>query len=231
MAFGAVKGTLSGTGAAIAANNDATGSVSVAVGDLLVCVFGERTTMSVTGVTDNLGHTYTAGTGIDGGNGTGKVFWKIATSSGTLTTMTGAAVGGSGDDYSIVGAVYEGPFAASPLDQNPAANSDTVTPYVCTSSGTLAQADELVLAWMCAGNGFTGAACSGLTVDKQDGTGTGSGSHAAALASVVVSATTAIVPSWTVGAGNGGHALGVITFKKLIGGGGVVTRSFGFIIG
>ena len=186
MAFGGVKGTLSGNALSITNPMNATGSVSVAVGDLLICVVGERTLITTTGVTDNLGHTYTAqDAGIDGGNGTAIAFWKIATSAGTLTTQS-AACTASADDCGIVGAVYEGPYAASPLDKSPAGVSDSLTPWLGPATGVLSQADELALFYFGTGNGATGCVCSAGTVDAQAGTGTGSGTSSIALARLSV---------------------------------------------
>ena len=60
MAFGGLKGTLTGSATSVTANFPNSGSVSVALGDLCVALISLNNTLNGTGVTDNLGNTYTA---------------------------------------------------------------------------------------------------------------------------------------------------------------------------
>ena len=58
MAFGTLKGTLTFASNNTGATNALTGSVSIAVGDLVYVHFAEQTNVTATGATDNLGNTY-----------------------------------------------------------------------------------------------------------------------------------------------------------------------------
>lgn len=145
---GELKGLLTGTGASVTNPSTITGSVAVDVDDLVVVVFGQQTTLTATAVTDNLGNTYSAqNAGTDGGAVTGRMFYALVTVAGTLTSLNVAATA-SANDYAAVAGVFRGPFAASPIDANPANSSGDVTsPFTCPATGTLAQADEVVVAW------------------------------------------------------------------------------------
>src|SRR5258707_148904 len=106
MAFGDVRGTLNGAGVSTTNPSDATGSVSVSVGDLIVAVFGEQVALGVTAATDNLGNTYTAqNAGTDSGASTGRMFYSRATVAGTLTAVH-FAVPATTNNFSCVAAVY-----------------------------------------------------------------------------------------------------------------------------
>lgn len=128
MAFGGVKGTLSGAAAAITNPFSATGSVVVAVGDLIVAVLGERAAaVTVTAVTDNLGNTYTAvNAGTAATSAAGRAFYSIVTTAGTLTSANAAATA-STNDVAFAVVVYEGPYAVSPRDVAPANTTFTAS--------------------------------------------------------------------------------------------------------
>ena len=76
MAFGGLKGTLTGAGNSVTNPSVLSGSVSVAVGDLVFGVFGQQTALTATAtITDNLGNTYAyQNAGTDAGNATGRPF-------------------------------------------------------------------------------------------------------------------------------------------------------------
>jgi|SRR5829696_1365746 len=216
MAFGAVKGTLVGSNASIPNPFVATGSVAVAVGDLIVVLVTERVSLTAGTVTDNLGHTYTAqNAGTDGGNATGKAYWKIATAAGTLTSVS-AATTPSTDDAGIGAVVYEGAFNASPLDASPANVASATAPFTGPATGVLAQADELVVNWWAGTPGVAAPTSSVGTVNVIPGT-TGANSQNGAIASLVVSATTSTQATWTA-SGAASAIEGVMTFKKAAGG-------------
>lgn len=151
-AFGTLitNGTGSATGASIGATNQiningGTG-VAVVVGDLIVCVGAEQTSETWSGATDSLGHTYSA-LNSSGTTVGGQAFYVRVTTPGTLTSVTMNATS-STHDFACCAAAFNGPFVASPLDTNPAnGTADTTDPYTCPLSGTLAQANEMVIAW------------------------------------------------------------------------------------
>jgi len=162
MAFGALKGTFTGTANSITNPFAATGSVAVVVGDAVVAVLGEQIALTVTAVTDNLGNTYVAvNAGTDGGSITGRAFYSRVTVAGTITSLN-ATTTGSTNNVAFVGAAIEGPFMISPLDAAPANNNNTdnASPFTCPATGTLAQANEVVISWMCGQSNATWLATS-----------------------------------------------------------------------
>jgi hypothetical protein len=84
MAFGSLKGTLSGSATSIGTSLAATGSVSVAVGDLVYAVLAEQTTITSTACADNLSNSYTAvSAGLDAGTTvTGRAWYSRVTTRG-----------------------------------------------------------------------------------------------------------------------------------------------------
>lgn len=147
-AFGDLIGTLAGSGVSVTDPSDATGSVVVAVGDLIVAQFAEENDLTVTAVTDNLSNTYTAqNAGTDAGAVTGRVFYSRATNAGTLTAVHFDTTA-SNNNWAAVAAVFAGDFASPPIDANASnSTSDVTSPFTCPATGTLAQADELIVAW------------------------------------------------------------------------------------
>jgi len=218
MAFGDLLGTLGGNASSIGATNDLTGSVAVDIGDLVYVLFGQQTNLTATGATDDLGNTYTpTNAGTDPGTGTGRAFWSRVTVAGTLTTITVAATASS-NDWAAGAAVIEGPFAESPLDANPANLTDSSSPYTCPATGTLAQADEVVMAGMTdAGLGVATIAATSpnlLAIRRANST-----NIVAAIGHQTVSATTSVAPEFT-GSSLIGAALFTSSFMKESAGGG-----------
>lgn len=116
-------------------------------------------------------------------------------------------------DAAISVAVHEGPFAASPLDTNPAVVRDATSPHVSNSTGTLSQADELMIGYAGSTNGVTWTSTSPRTESREDASGTGSNTVSTSLQYRVVSATTALTASFETGS-NQNQDVGVATFKK-----------------
>src|SRR5262245_30695993 len=202
MAFGDKRGNLSVTAGSTTNPTNATGSVSVSVGDVVFIAVAERAVVTAGTVTDNLGHTYTqfnaGSTSVVGVKG----YYLRVTSSGTLTQISVAATASSAD-IAISASVHEGPVVVSPLDSNPANATDSTTPFTCPATGTLAQADELVVAWMGCGNGKTDIlATSPMTLSQNVASGGGANTAAIATAFKVVSATTTTTPEFTAVSGN-----------------------------
>lgn len=212
MAFGAVRGTLTGGANSITNPQTATGSVSVSVGDLVVAVIAQQTSLTVTACGDNLhgGSTYTAqNAGTDAGNITGRMFYIRVTAPGTLSTVSFVTTS-SANDVSCCAVAYEGPFTAPPIDTNVAnISNDITTPYAGTATGTLAQTRELVVGWIArdGNNAFTGSA---ITKDAEQ---LQSANASSSIGSVVTSATTSVTPAWT-GTAPTTDVIGSCSFKQ-----------------
>ncbi len=212
MAFGGLKGTLSGNGNSTGASNSVTGSVSVAVGDLVFVVFGEQTNLTASAVSDSLGNSYSAvNAGTDAGAVTCRPFYSRVTVAGTLTTVTVSA-SSSNDDYACVAAVIEGPFVSSPLDAAPAnITSDVTSPFTCPATGTRAQADEAVLGWGAANQTQSWSATSPNLLATN---ANNSSNIKVAVGYQAVSVTTTVSPAFTAAANPTQAVLGTASFKK-----------------
>jgi len=195
-----------------------TGSVSVALQDLILFMISETTGMTTVGVTDNLGNTYASPNAYEGGNLSSVLYYSVVTIAGTLTTIN-ANTTASTRDAAVSAAVIEGPFAASgALDVATAwATGDTASPYPCPASGVLAQADELVVA--CGGR-YLGRALVAtspnlLAIGTFSGTTDGqSGSVLAAIGYQVVASTSSVTPEFTGSGITSESTFATFSFKK-----------------
>jgi hypothetical protein len=213
MAFGDLLGTvLTGTDASISDPFPTTaGSATVAVNDLIFVQVGQQTNLTVSAVNDNLGNTYSAvSAGVDSGGQTQRLFYSLVTAAGSLTEVS-ATVSGSANDGSICACAFAGPFAASPLDKAPTEiQDDTTSPFTCPASGTLSQADELVIAAGVAGSNMSDwVATSPNTLRNNHGTA----NTRQVIGSQVVAATTSVAPAFT-GTSTTDNVLATVTFKK-----------------
>jgi hypothetical protein len=214
VAFGNIRGTLNVTAASITNPTNATGSVSVSVGDLIFACLAEQVNLTVTSVTDNL-HTPTAYTaqnaGSDAGNATGRAFYLVATSAGTLTSV-GATATASSDDVAFAAVVFEGPFTTPPIDTNPAnLTNDVASPFTCPATGTLSQADELIVSWMACRLGITDLVGSAPNTTRIN---VGTSNQSVCIGSYVVAATTTQSPAFTSASAVTSTVLGTASFKK-----------------
>lgn len=193
----------------------ASGSISFQSGDLIIILYVLRTALTIT-VTDNLSGSYTALNAGTTNNARQYPFFRVASSSGTLTSVSGSHSSTSADAV-IIGAVFEGSFASSALDANPTTLSDNTSPYTCPATGVLTQADELVLGFQSQGNGGTVAgygANNGFTIHGAETSGTGANTLSGAMCYLAVSSTASVTPEVTQSFANtGGHA-GTASFKK-----------------
>ena len=189
----------------------------VYVGDLIIAVFGEETSLTVTGVTDNLGNTYTASNaGTDAGTVTGRMFYARVTNPGTLTTVSFDTTA-SGNNAGGLVAVFAGPFsAASLVDTNPANNTDSSSPHNCPSTGTRAQNIELVVSWGCAdANGGSNQALNAMTTGTLARQASVSqGVCDMAIGRTVTSNTTSITHVFTSTDAPGQTVLGTTSFRN-----------------
>lgn len=213
MAQGDLKGTaLTATANSIPASfSNTAGSATVAIGDIIIVVVAEQTSLTCTGVNDNLGNIYFDwnGTGIDAGAISGRAFYSIATVAGSLTTVT-AACTASANNGSLVGGVFEGPFTA--IDKAPAYNNntDTTSPFTCPATGTLTQAAEFVASFHASSAVNTFSATAPNTKLAQ--------ADAQSVCTVVVgyqtvAATTSVAPEFTAASGGGNSVQGTASFK------------------
>jgi len=210
MAFGDLKGSLSVAANSITNPTNLAGSVAVSVNDLVYVAVGEQTALTATAVTSSFVSTYAAtNAGLDAGTVTGRAFWGLVTSAGTLTQISVAATA-SGDNVSAVAVVIEGPFAASPLDANPANVEDIASPFTGPATGTLAQANEVVVAW--AVNGVAGVWTATSPNIKRIELATQT-VLTTKIGTQVVAATTSVAPAWT-GTNPTDSVLGTTSFKQ-----------------
>jgi hypothetical protein len=209
--FGALLGTAGTSRTAIGNSNVMTCNIPVVMGDLVFSVFAQSTTLSVTGVTDNLGHTYTpTNAGTDAGGVTGRAFYGRITANGTLTSLTGAAVS-SANAMSFIAAAFSGPFDAPPADVNIAnQTTDTVSAFVCPTTGTLTQAIELVTAWGAANYAVAWVANAPnlLAIDILNGV-----VLKAAIGYQVSTSTVSLAPAFSAGSNPTQIVLGTTSFK------------------
>ena len=214
MAFGDLKGVLSTKVASVTNPIEAAGSIAVSVNDLIYVVQNTQTGLSITGVTDNLGNSYSAqNAGTDSGTATGRAYWARVTTAGTLTWVRSANTTSSNDAI-LAAAVIEGPFATSPLDANPANTTNTGTTMSCPATGTLAQADEYIAHYICsssaAGSGLHNAVSPSTTL-FQDAQGD---VIRQSIGGRVVSSTATVTPQFTTTTSPGNASQGTISFKK-----------------
>ena len=212
MAFGTLSGTLGVNAVSIANPFVATGSVVVAVGDLVVAALSQQTDLTATTCSDNLGNTYTAqNVGTDAGTATGKAWWSRVTVAGTLTSVS-AVTTASTDNAAFMVGVWQGRFSSSPLDANPAnLSNDTTTPFSCPTTGTLAQASELVVGWI--GSSGSSTAFTATSPNLLAGQQISSTVATAVIGYQVVSATTAVAPAFATSVPSS-NVLGTMSFKQ-----------------
>ena len=216
---GDLLGTLTANGGSQVNPSPINGSVAVSVGDLVYAVWTQQTNLTVgTGPAnpqDNLGNTYAwCNAGTDPGTPTARAGWAIVTTAGTLTQITAAATA-STNNYANFAAVIKGPFQANANqpDANPANGSDNTSPFACPSTGTLAQADEVVMCFWAGATSATQAASSPNLLAGQEVNGT---TNRVVVGYQKVSATTDVAPEFT-GTASGNQAItGTTSFKLLI---------------
>lgn len=214
MAFGALKGSLTLSLATIVNPADAAGSVVVAVGDLIFVCIAEQTGLTAgTPATDNLGNTYTALTAgtLNGTAVSVRCYYSRVTVAGTLTVIHIPCTG-STHNVTVSAEVIEGPFTASPLDVNPAvATTDVTSPFTTPLTGTLAQADEVVIAYGAANYGTVWTATSPNLLGKDTNSAT---LVKCATGYQKVTATTSISADFAAAANPTAIILGICSFKK-----------------
>jgi hypothetical protein len=133
------------TNTAILTSQPVYGAAKVNIGDLVIAAIHETLSLTATAATDDLGNTYTAiNAGTDAGTTTLRGFYSRVTVAGYITTITITCTAGT-DDFIAIGAAYKGPFSSPPIDKTPANTTDATTPFTTSTTGTLSQADELIV--------------------------------------------------------------------------------------
>lgn len=191
-----------------------TTSGAITAGDLAVVLVEESSSITVSGVADSAGNTYTAGTAIVSGTRLIQPFYKpnaAAMSSGGTITVTRSASTGVGYAAAIS---VSGMDTSSPIDIQTAGSVGTATGYTL-ATGTLGQADELLVCftYLSSGSGDTYVQPSGFTAN----TAASDGTNVLRSGYLIVSSTTTTSPHPTWGVSR--TYLGqVISFKASTGG-------------
>jgi hypothetical protein len=202
----------------------ATGSFTSATGDTIGVWFNYGASTDPTSVTDNKGNTYTQRGKVSRTGSFTSFLYTCENATGGAGTVVTLNIGFT--EYPTLAAVaMSGVVTSSVLDVLTTDGVDTVQPWTL-SSGTLAQADEIVF-------GFVGSDSGGASDTFTEGSGmTKLGEvvdsnlyWTGALAYVVVAATTARVQSWTNSGGGSNSTQIVASFKASGGGGGPTTTT------
>jgi hypothetical protein len=187
--------------------------VTVLVGQLVVVAFTDQVGGSAPTIADNLGNTWTPLTG--GTNTTRLSAWysRITVAGSMTVTVT---FGSSSAARAMAVGVFNG-ITTSPLDKNPAALTDSTSPYTSPATGVLTQADELLVTYC----GLAGPNTDNVsfTSPNTDGgrAGTSGGGGASncfiALGYSIVTATTSVTRDTTDATNNRAGVIGIATFK------------------
>lgn len=169
-------------------------------------------------ISDNKGNTYTQlGTTRTSASGAqARRYYCANITGGSGHTVT--ATWGSNSDATVHVMELAGVATAS-LDSAAAAQIDDSNPPWTVTSGTLAQADSIAVALTATAFNGTWSESSGFTIQTQEGDNNLYWTGCAA--SKVVSATTALTPSFTISGGGSDCAVTIDVFKASAGGGDV----------
>lgn len=220
MAFGDLRSpVLTGGGTSSNAQNAAAGgSATISVGDLLICLYVELGGFNPGNANlplDTIGgvgpQTWTAlGAGsVASGSLNARAYYLVSANAGTLTQVAINAASNA-NDWAMCVAAFAGPFAASPLDVQPAVNNDTTSPFTCPASGTLAQASELLFGLVAMTRCQTLVATSPNIIagNALSTTANTANSASAAIGSQVTAVTTTVSPAFTLASGTVNNEIG-----------------------
>jgi hypothetical protein len=193
---GTPKATGSGTSAAAGTTITATLSAAVVAGDLVVIVLADQMTSTTTPtISDSAGgNTWTS---IRTSTNTVRqsAFYCVVTNGASALVIT-ATFTSQTASRSLAACAWDNTFfGASPLDVNPVNATDSVTPFTCPLTGTLAQTSELVLSFVSSAGvtGFTATSPNLLGISVPSA-GTTTAGSSCAIGYQVVAATTSIAP-------------------------------------
>lgn len=215
MAFGDLLGTFSfGATSVGTTTNNLSGSATVAVGDLIVvlCFQNSGGTGTFSTPSDSLGNTYVLD---QTGGGTNLAFYRASVTvsgSPTISVFTTS----TSNDTAFAAAAFAGPFAASPLDKQLAFGSDTTSPFTSGSSGTFAQADELVIGALALVRCQNVSATSPnlLAVNAQSTTPNTTGSAGSTIGYQVISSTASKTVAFTASGTITTGLISLLSYKK-----------------
>lgn len=176
------------------------GPVTVTAGDIIVVLFGDQVGGSAPTINDDIGgNTWTALTGPTTNTARISKWYCIVTNGGSMTVTV--TFGSSANARAgALGAWDSSIFGASPLDANPANANDSTSPYDCPATGTLAQADELVLGFCSRASNaalVAGGSELGIIEAHSSGSGGAGANISVGLTYRKVTATTSIQPQMT----------------------------------
>lgn len=176
-------------------------------------------------ISDNKGNTYTQ-IGTTQTNASGSQLRRyycanIAGGSGHTVTATW----GSNSD-AVVAVLELAGVQSSPLDVS-SQGADANPPWT-TTTPTLSQADSVAVSMASGATNGTWSESSGFTIDQQEGNS--SLYWTAAAGSRVVSATTALTPSWTISGGGSDASVSCDVFKAAAAGGNSVAPGAGSVV-
>jgi hypothetical protein len=192
-------------------------AIVVNIGDLIFVSAGQATNLQMTSASDNLGNTYSsAGTAGDAGTAAVSGFYTIVTVSGPLTNVAVAGQTTTADDVGIVVGAFKGVFTA--VDKTIATVTDSASPYACPTTGTLAQAAELVIGYGAVAGTTTNGVLSATSPNLLAGQASPAITIRTGLGYQVVAATTAVAPAFTNSAtGTVNGRWGTASFKIQVG--------------
>jgi hypothetical protein len=190
--------TATGSGQANALGTTiATTAMNISAGDIVVVAVADQMGGAAPTLTDSVGgNTWTALSGPTTNTIRASKWYSIITNGGASMTVT-ATFASATASRAIVAAAWSGAlFSASPLDTNVVNANDSVTPFTCPSSGTLGQANEIVLAFNFAAGATVVTATSPnlLAISVASNSGGAAGNASVAIGYQVVAATTAVAP-------------------------------------
>lgn len=178
----------------------ALGPVTVAAGDVIVVLFGDQVAGTAPTIGDNIGgNTWTALTGPNTNTARISKWYCIVTNGGSMT-VTVTFQSSAGARAGALGVWDASLFGASPLDSNVANANDSTSPYDCPLSGTLAQANEIVLGFCARASSAAlsaGASETGIIEAHSSGSGGAGANVSVGLTYRLVTATTSIQPQMT----------------------------------
>jgi hypothetical protein len=162
------------------------------VGNLLVLAVTCATSVVVQSVSDSQGNTWTVKT-TGGGRTINIIHCVLGTALTTSDTISITYVGGSSSNAAALCLEFTG-LTSTPADKGVSTGSSGVTSQSSGTTGTLSQANELVVAGLAMNSSSTPTVPSGFSTKISQTANAAVGLH---LAYLVVTATTAHDPSWS----------------------------------
>jgi hypothetical protein len=215
----AINAVMVGAHGAAAAATATTGGATTTTGSTFAAfVCYDATAGTITTAGDNKGNTYTA-VGTPQTELTGALMQWYVCENGTGGAGHTFTFTTANDNYCSLFLVEITGATATPLDKNAQGSTTGLQPWATVSTGTLAQADELILSAVAVNNDGANPYVSnnGTILDQEPNI---TFYWTSAIAKHVVASTTSYAPSWNGRNGNGNVGMCLVTFKEGAGGGG-----------